>query len=66
MINESIHPINIFESRPDPNDPNVALVEGLREGAYQAGARGETVEFLTHQALKRLGRYDLLPHYERE
>lgn len=38
-----------------------AMIDGMRNTAYVCGYRGGDVEFAVHQALKRMGRYDLLP-----
>lgn len=37
------------------------LINGMRHTAYVCGYRGEDVEYAVHQALKRIGRRDLLP-----
>ena len=56
-------PINIFyDDGLSIEDRN--LIRGMENTAYACGCRGEDVTFMVHQALKRMGRYDLLPPCE--
>ena len=41
-----------------------AMIDSMRNTAYVCGCRGEDVEYAVHKALKRMGRYDLLPSCE--
>ena len=60
----SYNPINIFQNDGTSKEDRM-LLEGMRNTAYVCGCRGEDVEFKVHQALKRMGRDDLLPPCER-
>lgn len=53
-----IMPFNLFQNE---NNSDKNLIDGLRTGAYAAGARGEEVEMAVEEGLKKLGRKDLLP-----
>ena len=58
-------PINIFCDDSISKEDRM-LLDGMRNTAYVCGCRGEDVEFKVHQALKRMGRDDLLPPCERK
>ena len=58
-------PINLFQNDGSSSE-NKAMIDGMRNTAYVCGYRGEDIEFIVHKALKRMGRYDLLPPCERE
>ena len=66
MINMefSYKPINPFQDDGLSKEDR-AMINGMRETAYICGKRGGDVEFAVHQALKRMGRYDLLPPCEK-
>ena len=60
---------------PQPIDPTVwfkpktqddILIEGITSGIKAAGVRGEDVTMLLIEALKSMGRKDLLPPCERQ
>ncbi len=60
-----INPINLFQN-DGLSSKDKAMIDGMRNTAYVCGYRGGDVEFIVHKALKRMGRYDLLPPCERE
>ena len=60
----SYKPINPFQN-DGLSSENKAMINGMRNTAYVCGYRGEDVEFAVHQALKRMGRTDLIPPCER-
>ena len=60
----SYKPINIFQNDGLLSEDR-SMLDGMRNTAYICGYRGEDVEFIVHKALKRMGRYDLLPLCER-
>ena len=57
-------PINPFQNT-ELSKEDKAMINGMRNTAYVCGYRGEDVEFAVHQALKRMGRTDLIPPCER-
>lgn len=59
----SYQPINIFQNDGLSKEDR-AMINAMRSTAYVCGYRGEDVEFKVDQALKRMGRYDLLPPCE--
>lgn len=65
----SCKPINPFQDDGLSKEDR-AMIDGMRERererAYVSGYRGGDVEFIVHKALKRMGRYDLLPPCEQE
>ena len=60
-----LKPINPFQDDGLSKEDKV-MIDGMRNTAYVCGYRGGNVEFAVHQALKRMGRYDLLPPCERK
>ena len=66
MISEelSYKPVNPFQNDGLSKEDRT-MIDGMRNTAYACGHRGEDVEFFVHKALKRMGRYDLLPPCER-
>ena len=62
MIEFSFKPIDPNQKQAEDN----AFLNGLMEGIHQAGYSGDDVTYLTVQALKSIGRYDLLPPCERD
>ena len=58
----SYYPINpLFLFQDDGlSKEDRALIDGMRNAAYVCGYRGGDIEYAVHQALKRMGRYDLL------
>ena len=61
----SCKPINIFQN-DGASSEDKAMIDGMRNTAYVCGYMGEDVEYAVHKALKRMGRYDLLPPCEQE
>lgn len=61
----SYQPIDIFQNDGLSKEDR-AMIDGMRNTAYVCGYRGGDVEFIVHRALKRMGRYDLLPPCEQE
>ena len=59
----SYKPVNLFQG-DGLSKEDKAMIDGMRNTAYVCGYRGGDVEFAVHQALKRMGRYDLLPPCE--
>lgn len=59
----SYKPVNPFQDDGLSKEDG-ALIEGMRNTAYVCGHRGSDVEYAVHKALKRMGRYDLLPPCE--
>lgn len=60
MVNFSYQPINPFQ-RDCMSKEDRILLDGIRNAILVCGQRGDDVEFLVHQTLKKMGRYDLLP-----
>jgi len=60
----SYEPINPFQNDGLSKEDR-AMIDAMRNTAYICGYRGEDVEQAVHKALKRMGRYDLLPPCER-
>ena len=60
----SYKPVNPFQNDGLSKEDR-AMIDAARNAAYACGYRGEDVEYVIHQALKRMGRYDLLPSCER-
>jgi len=58
-------PINPFQDDGLSNKDR-EMINAMRDTAYVCGYRGEDVEFAVHKALKRMGRYDLLPPCEQD
>ena len=61
----SYKPVNPFQDDGLSKEDR-AMIDAARNAAYVCGYRGEDVEYAVHQALKRMGRYDLLPPCDRE
>jgi hypothetical protein len=61
----SYKPVNPFQDDGLSKEDQV-MIDGMRNTAYVCGYRGGDVEFAVHQALKRMGRFDLLSRCERE
>jgi len=61
----SYKPVNPFRDDGLSKEDR-AMIDGMRNTAYVCGYRGGDVEFAVHQALKRMGRYDLLPPCAKE
>ena len=61
----SYKPVNPFQDDGLSKEDR-ALIDGMRNTAYICGYRGEDVEYAVDQALKRMGRYDLIPPCERK
>ena len=61
----SYKPINPFQNN-ELSKEDRSMINAMRSTAYMCGRRGENVEYTIHQALKRMGRYDLLPPCERK
>lgn len=61
----SYKPVNPFQDDGLSKEDR-ALIDGMRNTAYVCGYRGGDVEYAVHQALKKIGRYDLLPPCEQE
>lgn len=59
----SYKPINPFQNDGISKEDKV-MINGMRNAAYVCGYRGEDVEFAVNKALKRMGRFDLLPPCE--
>lgn len=59
----SYKPINPFQ-KSELSSEDKAMIDGMRIIAYYCGYRGEDVEFAVNEALKRMGRFDLLPPCE--
>ena len=59
----SYKPVNPFQDDGLSKEDR-AMIDGMRTIAFMCGYRGEDVEFAVHNALKRMGRYDLLPTCE--
>lgn len=59
----SYKPINPFQNDGISKEDKV-MIDGMRNTAYVCGYRGEDVEFAVNKALKRIGRFDLLPPCE--
>lgn len=59
----SYKPFNPFQNDGLSKEDR-AMLDGMRNTAYVCGQRGGDVEFAVHRALKRMGRYDLLPPCE--
>lgn len=60
----SYKPVNPFQDDGLSKEDR-AMIDGMRNTAYVCGCRGGDVEFKVEQALKNMGRYDLLPPCER-
>lgn len=60
----SYKPVNQFQD-DGLSKEDKAMIDGMRNTAYVCGYRGGDVEYAVHQALKRMGRYDLLSPCER-
>ena len=58
-------PINPFQDDGLSQEDRIML-DGIRNTAFVCGRRGGDIEFVVHQTLKRMGRYDLLPPCERQ
>lgn len=58
-------PIIPFQNDRLSHEDNM-MIDGMRNTAYICGYRGEDVEFAVNKALKRMGRYNLLPPCEQE
>lgn len=58
-------PIDIFQNDGLSKEDR-AMIDGMRDTAYICGYRGGDVEFKVEQALKHMGRYDLLPPCEQD
>ena len=58
-------PINPFQDDGLSKEDR-SMIDGMRNTAFVCGYRGGDVEYVVHKALKRMGRYDLLPPCERE
>lgn len=56
----SYQPINPFQ-RDFLSKEDRILLDGIRNAILVCGQRGDDVEFLVHQTLKKMGRNDLLP-----
>ena len=61
----SYKPINPFQNN-ELSKEDSSMINAMRNTAYICGYRGEDVECAVHQALKRMGRYDLLSPCERK
>ena len=61
----SYKPVNPFQ-HDGLSKEDRAMINGMRNTAYICGYRGEDVEYAVHKALKRMGRYDLLPSCEQD
>jgi len=61
----SYEPINPFQDDGLSNEDR-KMINAMRDTAYVCGYRGEDVEHAVHLALKRMGRYDLLPPCEQD
>lgn len=61
----SYKPVNPFQDDGFSKEDR-AMIDGMRNTAYICGYRGGDVEFVVHQALKSMDRYDLLPPCERK
>ncbi len=61
----SYKPINPFQDDGLSKEDR-ALIQGIEASAIEAGCRGDSVGITIENALKRIGRYDLLPPCERE
>lgn len=59
----SYHPINPFQDDGLSKEDR-AMIDAMRNTAYICGYRGEDIEYAVHQALKRMGKYNLLPPCE--
>lgn len=55
-IPQPIDPTTFFK----PKTPDDILIEGIESGIMATGVRGEDVTIFLIEALKKLGRYDLL------
>lgn len=60
-----INPINLFQD-VGLSKENCLMFDAMRNTAYVCGYRGDDVEYAVCQALKRMGRFDLLPPCERK
>ena len=60
----SYHPIKPFQDGLSKEDRT--MINGMRNTAYVCGYRGGDVEYAVDQALKRIGRTDLIPPCERQ
>jgi len=60
----SCKPINPFQDDGLSKEDR-AMIDGMRNTAFVCGYRGGDVEYAVIVALKRMGRYDLLPPCER-
>ena len=58
-------PINPFQNDGLSSKDKV-MIDGMRNTAYVCGYRGGDVEYAVHQALKRMGRFDLLSICEQQ
>lgn len=61
----SYYPINPFQNDGLSKEDR-AMIDAARNAAYACGCRAEDAEYAIHQALKRMGRYDLLPPCEKD
>jgi hypothetical protein len=59
----SYKPVNPFQ-KDELSSEDKAMIDGMRNTAYICGCRGGDVEFAVNKALKRMGRFDLLPPCE--
>jgi len=59
----SYKPVNPFQNDELSKEDRV-MIDGMRNTAYVCGYRGGDVEFAVHQALRRMGRTDLMPPCE--
>lgn len=59
----SYNPVSPFQNDGLSKEDR-AMLDGMRSTAYVCGYRGGDVEFAMHQALKRIGRTDLIPPCE--
>lgn len=59
----SYKPVNPFQ-KDDLSNADKAMIDGMRNTAYICGYRGGDIEFAVNKALKRMGRFDLLPPCE--
>lgn len=60
----SYKPVNPFQN-DGLSKEDKTMIDGMRNTAYICGCRGADVEHTVHKALKRMGRYDLLPSCEK-
>ena len=61
----SYKPINPFQNDGLLKEDRRTMIDGMRNVAYVCGYRGGDIEFAVHQALRRMGRTDLISPCER-